>query len=239
MLIRADSLIPIDSQKVGKPLPLVEAWLNSTHIMLVFPDAAFGKVGVKVGDAEAKAYQPTEWGVYHPQMNYWYFYLPKSLFVAAGETAYKVVAEDLEGNRHVCGEGVLRVYSGMIDDPADEAGNKDATSVAYVSCDGVWYALNVADDESGSLHITLQTQVGAPASEVSGTPYAYCRRTGLFHAVTAFKDEAGKVALQVEENGVEGDLASFAYDPATGLYYRVEVETDESGVSALELGEGQ
>lgn len=239
METRADSLIPLDSQNVGKPLPLAEGWLNSSHVMLIFPDCVYAKVGVKIGNPSTAAYGTAVWGVLHPRMNYWHVYIPRTTFTAAGETRYKVVAEDLRGGRHVCGEGVFRVFRGDIVDPSDVDGGGDAVHEAFVECGGTWYAIDVVTDQSGTLSINLVNQASAPDAQERGTPYAYSRRTGLYHAISAYVDESGVVALALEENGVEGEFASFAYDPTTRLYYRLECQTDEGGVPAIEIGDSQ
>lgn len=239
MLTRADSIITLRSDKVGKPLPIVEAWKNSTHVMLVYPDCVYARLGVKIGRGDASYYGSTIWGTLHPVRGFWYFYIPKSAFEIGGETAYKIVSTDLEGSRHVCGEGVLRVFAGRIDDTADGAGNSDATSTAYVKFEEVWYSVNVSEDESGNLAFAINTTVDAPSDEDSGTPFAYCRRTGLYHAVSIYRDASGTLALAAEENGVEGDSASFALDRKTGFFYRMEAKTDESGTVSLEVGDRQ
>lgn len=239
MLTRADAIITLNSQKVGKPLPIVEAWANSTMVMLIYPDCVYSNVGVKIGDADNDTYSTIRWGVLHPVGGYWYIYLPKSAIPKAGETSYKVVAKDLKDSRHVCGEGVFRVYSGRFFDSADEAGNDDSSYMAYIQYEGVWYCVMVSEDDSGTLSFHINDTVTAPTEEESRTPFAYCKRTGLFHEVSIYRDESGTLALAVDEDGVEGDSASFARDANTGFYYRIEAEKDDSGTMSLQVGDRQ
>ena len=239
MQTRADSVVILRSQKVGKPLPIVEAWRNSSHGMLVFPDCVYAKVGVKVGNPIDGTYGAAIWGTLHPVQGYWYFYIPKSEFKSGGESAYKVVATDINGKRHVCGEGVLRVYSGSVDDSADEEGSGDASHASYILHGGDWYEVNVGEDASGSLAFELNRSPITPETEAQGTPYAYCKRTGLFHALSIFEDESGTLSIAVSDVGEDGDSASFAYDKATGFYYMIDCAGDESGTLALQVGDRQ
>lgn len=235
MQTRADSVVVIDSTRVGKRLPIVEAWANSSHVMHVITDCVMASVTVKVGDPIEQKFRAGVEGIFHPVQNYWHFYLPKSNF-RAGEAFYKVVASDMEGNRHVLGEGVLRVYKSLFDDASDGDGAEEAYDNAYVKFDNAWYAIRVSKDDGGALCFDVVGTTSHP-EDATGTPYAYCPKDGLYHAIRVERDEVGELMLTVDSMGEEGEGA-FAIG-TDGFYHRIEAVEDGAGGLALQVGEKQ
>lgn len=232
MQTRANSIVRIDSARVGKRLPIVEAWANSSHVMLVYTDCVLSRLFVKVGGVEG--FCATVSGTFHPVAGYWHFYIPRTALTAC-ETFYKIVSSDLNGNRDVLGEGVLRIYKSLFDDPADSAGGEEASDNAYIKVGANWYAIRVGADDSGALSFELVGVSSAPEG-ATGTPYAYCPQDGLYHKVYAEEDESGTLSFSVDSEGEEAQ-GSFALG-SDGFYHRIEAVDDGTGL-ALQVGERQ
>lgn len=235
MQIRANSIIHTDSKRVDKPLPIMEAWANSSHVALVYPDCVMSGMTLKVWSDVEKRFTASVNGTLHPIAGYWYFYIPRSAFVAGGG-GYKIVGKDERNSRTVFGDGWLRVKRSNFPDITDEGGGEESSDNAYISVDGTWYAIRVERDESGASMFSV-VGIGEPPSYDLGQPYAYNLQTGMYHKVNAFKDESGAIALELESQGEEAQ-GSFALG-VDGMYHRIEAVKDETGSLALQVGEGQ
>lgn len=238
METRADCIVVASPADVNKPFATMNAWKNSSLVLLYFPNCVWDEVKVKVGDPSTGAYQESISGVLHPVRGFWYFYIPRNRFKNGGRSAYKIIATDERGSRHVCGEGVLRVHTGMIHDAADNAGSSDAMGTAFVYGYDKWWRIGATIDDAGAMAFTV-TEDLADHGDTSQTPYAYNPLTGLFHSVSVFKDGAGVVSLEISDDGIEEASVSFALNPETNLYHRMECETDEAGAVALIVGDKQ
>lgn len=235
MQTRADSIVTIESRHSNKALPIFEAWANSSHVVLVYPDCVVSGMTLKLGVVSEGVYSSSINGTLHPVRGYWYFYIPRSKMVA-GDMVYKIISFDELNSRHVMGEGKIRVRRSMVHDATDSDGGEEAIDNAYIQHDGRWYAIRVRYDDSGTPAFAVDSLIEAPKN-ASGTPYAYNRTTGLYHAIKTEMDEAGSLMLTIESNGVDGE-GSFAVGE-DGFYHRIETSTDESGSLMLEVGEKQ
>lgn len=241
MKTRADAIILLDSTHAGRSLKIVEAWKNSSLVVNVYSDTVYSGMSIRIGNPRTKKYFLGARGTFHPVKGYWYFYIPRGKFLYGGETMYEIDAVDVENSsRHVCGDGILRISSPLIEDSDDEDGSESSGNDAYVNSNGNWYLITVGEDEYGGLTLAIKDVVrDSVPSDVNGESYAYNKQTGLYHKIFVEIDETGTPMLQVESNGVDGDGGFFAYDKNTGLYYRLETEKDETGALMLQIGEMQ
>ena len=232
-----NSYIATSGVRTGKPLPIIEAWANSSHAVTALVGNAMHSMSIRFTDTQTGLYLPPVKGVLHPRRGEWYFYLNKRFLPHGGEGLYKLYGEDLNGGRAVIGEGTLRVFTGRTEDPMDEPGGAETTDNAYIRHDGTWYRVEVLEGDDGEPMFTVRgiADEGVPEG-IDGEAYAYNRATGLYHRVIVGEDDSGAIMLRCADAGVEGDETTFAYEHATGFYYRVECAVDESGATMLQVG---
>lgn len=224
---------------------MIEAWKNSSQVVKVFVKTVYSGMTILVGNPNSGKYIVGAKGTFHPTRGYWHFYIPRSKFLYGGETLYEIDAVDIEKNaRHVLGDGILRIRTNALDIEESEEGNVPDSNAhdAYVKDDvnGNWFLISVDEAEDGDISLSLKSIVTENVpQDVSGIPYAYNKKTGLYHKVTVSLDDTGTPSLDVSSVGVEGETASIVFNPTTGLYYGLEVGLDDSGAMAIQVGDKQ
>lgn len=219
-----------------RALPMLSAWRRSSAVYWVRPPFPCLAMIFKVADVAGETFVATLSMQYHATRGMWRVYIPGTYLHDKGEMIYKVVCWDGEKARHVCGEGILRVYGGLVADAADEPMEADGCFAFFP--DGKWRRVSVFVDEVGEMAFSVAQngyatiEFGAPPT----TPYAYNPVTGLYYAVSGFVDEAGEAYLSVASEGVEGQNSAFAKNDTTGFFYRVEAGVDEVGEAILSVG---
>lgn len=241
MNTRADSIIVLDSTHSCRSLKMIEGWKNSSLVVNVYSDTVYSEMSIRIGNSRTGKYMLGARGTFHPVKGYWYFYIPRGKFLYGGETMYEIDAVDVENSsRHVCGDGILRIASQALEDSEDEDGIDSRSNDAYVNSNGTWYLITVGEDEFGGLSLAVKdVATNDVPSDVTGEPYAYNKKTGMYHKIYIESDETGTPMLQVDSVGVDGDGGFFAFNKITGLYYRIETETDEVGAMMLQIGDAQ
>ena len=224
-----DGIVVLDGD-CGRLPPILDAWVNSSAVYWFRPPFPATGMTLMVGSARADGWAAKVKMYCHPKRGLWRAYVPGRTFTVRSETRYKVVALDEHGMRHVCGEGILRVYDGSVPDVEEYT----AKCLAAFP-DGTVREVTVAEDEAGEPSFVVGNPVdGASAS--AGPIYAYNKASGFFHAVTAFFDEAGEPMLAVADEPSAGGFESYAKD-SSGFYRRVECAEDDAGEMALQTGE--
>lgn len=224
-----DGIVVLDGD-CGRRLPILNAWVNSSAVYWSRPPFPATGMDIMVGNALANGWSAKVKMYCHPERGLWRAYVSGKNFTERCETKYKVVALDEHGARHVCGEGILRVYCGSVPD-------MDEYTVRCLAAfpDGTVREVTVSEDDAGEPMFVVGDPVdGASAS--GGPIYAYNKASGFFHSVTAFFDEAGEPMLAVADEPSAGGFESYAKDPS-GFYRRVECAEDEAGEMALQTGE--
>ncbi len=230
-----DGYVRLDGTRMR--LPPLSSWKRSSAVFWFrapFPCVA---MSFKVGSADGTRYEATLAMTLSPPHGLWRAYVPGRFFGEHCETRYKVTCLDLSGGRHVCGEGILRVYGGTIRDADEEPLSADGCLVPFP--DGKWRRVTVFTDAAGELSFRVE-QDAFSSDDFADTPeqaFAYEKASGLYYALTGFVDEAGEAYLSVSPSGVTGKEGAFALDPKTGLYHRVETVRDEVGEMAPAVGE--
>lgn len=235
---QCDGIITVDGSL--RHLPILRAWGNSSAVYWVDPAFPTEAMEFKVGNADMTAWAATLRMCFHPKRGLWRVYVPGRYFTGRCETRYKIVAQDERGSRHVAGEGVLRVYSGGIPDRNDSPVEYPAANCYAKFPDGKWRVVTVSEDEAGAPVFSIGGEVVSDAEFEGGQPsqiFAYNNATGLYHAVTAFIDEAGEPSLSLDEEPCADGEDCFVLDPATGFHRRIEAAADEAGCLTLRTGE--
>lgn len=211
-------------------LPILAAWVNSSAVYWVRPAYPATGMTFMVGDADSDGWAARIAMTCHPVRGLWRVYVPGKTFTKRCETRYRIVSVDDSNCRHVDGEGILRVYTGGIDDISDSVENCYATFPG-----GAVRAVTVAQDETGVPVFSVGEVVEGAESDVKPI-YAYNKATGFYHLVTAFVDEAGEPMLSVADDPADaGGRATFVRD-ASGFYHRVECAEDTAGAVMLQTG---
>lgn len=222
-----------------KDCPVISAWQNSAHVVWVGVKPDITGIFFKVGLPSGNGFLEPIKGVYHPAKGKYRVYIPAKYFPSGCATFYKIEGVNREGGRVVIGTNILRVMSGFIQD-ADDSRNEEISKNCHIPLDGEWYRVTVTSDDEGLTYDVDQTaELDGVFNGGTGTaidklydftvPYSYNKTTGLYHRVTAYKDEYGKVMASVNDEGVEGDDKTFVLDPATGFYYEMNSVTGEHG----------
>lgn len=235
-----DTYISSSGLRRGEPLPIMQAWANSSQAVTFRHGNALRAAAIRVTDTQTGKYLQPVHGVLHPRRGTWYFYLNKRYFPHGGEGLYKIYGEDLNGGRAVLGEGTLRVFRGRTDDPMDEPGGAETKDNGYIRVGDDWYRVEVAEDDTGAPMFTVRgiAAEGVPDGD-EGEAWAYNKATGLYHRVEVAEDDSGALMLTCSDSGVEGDETTFAYDRATNFYHRIECAVDDAGATMLQVGESQ
>ena len=202
-------------------LPTLSAWQGSSAVFWVRAPFACLAMSFKVGNADGSAYAATLAMTLSPPHGLWRAYIPGRFFTTPCETRYKVVCKDSCGERHVCGEGILRIQGGAIPDAEDGPVSSDGCFVQFP--DGKWRKVTVFTDAAGEMSFLVEQDgfVSDDFADAPTQPYAYEKASGLYYALSGFIDEAGEAYLAISPDGVSGQAGAFALDPKTGLYHRV------------------
>ena len=233
-----NAIIALDGSH--RRLPIITAWANSSSVFWVLPSFPTTAMQFKVGNADKTAWAATLKMCFHPKRGLWRIYIPGRYFTGRYETSYEIVVADEYGNRHVSGEGVLRVYASAIPDKNDSPSESPSENCYARFPDGKYRAVTVTEDEAGAPVFSIGAEVDGAAFE--GEPkriYAYNNATGLYHEVQSLVDEAGEASLSIVDEPSEDGEDCYVLNPATGFYHRIEVATDEAGELAMKTGEGK
>lgn len=213
-----------------RELPILNAWINSSSVYWVKTNSVRDKVFLKIGNSDKSGWTATSEGRYQPGWGMYRFYVPPKSFIKTCETVYRIITVDDKGNRHVEGEGKLRVAKPMITDVNDEI-----RTVIVKFDDGKCREVYVELDSSGTPTYVIMENTVACEYEPE-VVYSHNKQSGLYHALMGKVGKEG-VYLELDEKGKTGEDMSFVRDEDSGFYRRVESVTDSAGVEVLDSGE--
>ena len=213
-----------------RQLPILEAYVGSSSVYWFKPEYAAAEMSLRIGDARKISWSEPIRMSCHPKKGLFRVYVPGANFKQRCETYYQVITVDENGNKHISGEGIIRIYSSHISEVVDES------IVAYA-----WFpddkarSVTITEDEVGAPIFTIGDVVDAPIGKLQ-TIYAFNKATGFFHIVSTFFDDVGEPMLSVSEEAIEGGADRFVLDES-GFYRRIECAEDDSGSMMLQTGE--
>lgn len=219
-------------------LPILRAWKNSSSVYWINPSFPVEAMQFKVGNADMTAWAATLPMCFHPKRGLWRVYIPGKYFTGRYETRYEVSVTDEYGNRHVAGDGLLRVYASAIPDGTPSSPESQCYAMFP---DGKCRAITITEDDTGApiFSVGEEMSIEDGFDESLAKPiYAYNNATGFYHVVNCLIDEADEPALSLDEKPSDGGEDTFVLDGKTGFFHRIEAGEDESGYLVLKTGEG-
>ena len=100
---------------------MLGAFAGSSAAYWVKPAFPYAAMRMLIVDGDAMTAECSM--MFHVTRGMWRGYFDGVKFANSGEFAYQIEATDFDGNRHVCGRGVFRVYASAGGSAAASAAN--------------------------------------------------------------------------------------------------------------------